>query len=64
VKDGQLYVQPTGQPAIPGYASAKDKFFSTVVDAQIDFVRDNQGNVIALVLHQNGLDHRAPRVKK
>jgi hypothetical protein len=64
VKDGHLDVQLTGQPPVPNYASAKDKFFSTIVDTQIDFVRDNQEKVIALVLHQNGAAHHAPRVEK
>jgi D-alanyl-D-alanine-carboxypeptidase/D-alanyl-D-alanine-endopeptidase len=50
----QLIVQLTGQPAVPVYESAKDKFYYKVVDAQIDFVRDANGKVTQLVLHQNG----------
>jgi CubicO group peptidase (beta-lactamase class C family) len=61
VKDGQPFVQLTGQPAFPLFASAKDKFFLRVVEAQIDFERDAGGKVVALVLHQNGADRRAPR---
>jgi hypothetical protein len=61
LKDGQLYVQLTGQPAFPVFASAKDKFFYKVVDAQLDFERDAAGKVVALVLHQGGRDQRAPR---
>ncbi|HEX5313928.1 MAG TPA: serine hydrolase [Gammaproteobacteria bacterium] len=60
----QLSVQLSGQPAFPVYASAKDKFFYTVVDARIEFVRDGEGNVVALVLHQNGQARRAPRVQR
>ncbi|MGH8427435.1 MAG: serine hydrolase [Gammaproteobacteria bacterium] len=63
LKGDQLYAQLTGQSAFPVYASAKDKFFYTVVDAQLDFVRDDKSKVIALVLHQNGTDQRAPRVE-
>lgn len=62
VKDGQPFVQLTGQPAFPLFASAKDKFFLRVVDAQIDFERDAGGKVVALTLHQNGADQRAPRI--
>lgn len=58
----QLSAQLTGQPAIPVYASAKDEFFYKVVDAQLDFERDADGNVIAVVLHQNGHDIRAQRI--
>jgi hypothetical protein len=57
----QLKVQLTGQAAFPVYAQAKDRFFYTVVDAQIDFQRDAGGKVVALVLHQNGRDLRAER---
>lgn len=57
----QLYVQLTGQAAFPVYAKAKDHFFYTVVDAQLDFERNAAGKVVALVLHQNGQNLRAPR---
>lgn len=62
VNDGQLKAQLTGQEAASVYASAKDKFFYKIVDAQLDFERDSSGKVIALVLHQNGRDMRAPRI--
>ncbi len=62
LKDGQLKAQLTGQEAASIYASAKDKFFYKIVDAQLDFERDANGKVIAVVLHQNGRDLRAPRI--
>lgn len=58
---GQLMVQLTGQPAFPVFASAPDQFFYKVVDAQLTFLRDAGGRITALVLHQGGKDHRAPR---
>lgn len=58
-----LSAQLTGQPAIPVFASAKDKFFYKVVDAQLDFARDAGGEIAAVTLHQNGHDLRAPRVQ-
>jgi hypothetical protein len=61
VQDGRLAVQVTGQPRITVYASAKDKFFYTVVDAQITFQRDAQGRVSGLVLHQGGRDFAAAK---
>jgi len=60
--DGQLSVQMTGQSDFAIYASAKDKFFLKLVEAQIDFERNASGEVEALVLHQNGQDRRAPRI--
>ena len=60
--DTGLVVQLTGQPAVPVYASAKDHFYYKVVNAQIDFERDNAGKVNRLVLHQNGATLSADRV--
>ena len=61
VADGALFVQATGQPNSPVFASAKDEFFYTAVEARISFERDAGGKVTVLVLHQNGRDQRAPR---
>jgi serine-type D-Ala-D-Ala carboxypeptidase/endopeptidase len=61
LKSGHLEAQLTGQPAFPIFASANDKFFYKIVDAQLDFDRDAGGKVVAVVLHQNGRDMRAPR---
>lgn len=60
--NGQMTAQLTGQPAFAIYPSAKDKFFLTVVDAQLSFLRDAQGRIIALVLHQNGTTQPAKRL--
>jgi serine-type D-Ala-D-Ala carboxypeptidase/endopeptidase len=62
LRGDHLETQLTGQPAFPIFASAKDKFFLKMVDARLDFERDTDGKVIAVVLHQNGLDQRAPRI--
>jgi serine-type D-Ala-D-Ala carboxypeptidase/endopeptidase len=61
LKDTQLQAQLTGQPVVPVYASAADKFFYKIVDAQLDFERDGTGKVVAVVLHQNGQNLHAPR---
>src|SRR5207248_2234700 len=47
IESDHLQAQITGQPAIPIFASAKDKFFYKVVDAQLDFERDAGGKVVA-----------------
>jgi serine-type D-Ala-D-Ala carboxypeptidase/endopeptidase len=57
-----LYVQLTGQPAVPVYASVKDRFFYKIVDARITFERDASGAVTSLTLHQNGRDIQARRM--
>jgi D-alanyl-D-alanine-carboxypeptidase/D-alanyl-D-alanine-endopeptidase len=63
LKDTQLQAQLTGQPVVPIYASAADKIFYKIVDAQLDFERDAGGKVIAVILHQNGQNLRAPRTR-
>ena len=56
-----LYAQATAQPRFEVFAEKKDEFFLKVVDAQISFVRDESGKVTHLILHQNGLDQKAPK---
>jgi D-alanyl-D-alanine-carboxypeptidase/D-alanyl-D-alanine-endopeptidase len=56
-----LYVQLAAQPRAPLYASANDRFFLKVVDAQIDFNRNASGIIDSLTLHQGGQDLTAIR---
>jgi CubicO group peptidase (beta-lactamase class C family) len=57
----QLKLQVTGQPAFPLFAETDSRFFLKVVDAQVDFIKGADGKVTELVLHQGGVDHKAPR---
>ena len=50
------------QPAFPIFAESEDSFFLKVVDAQIEFGKDDSGTVAYLILHQNGHDQKAPRI--
>jgi CubicO group peptidase (beta-lactamase class C family) len=61
VEDGQLMTQATRQPKFPLFAVSYTKFFLKVVDAQVEFFRDEKGAVTHLVLHQGGRDAKAPR---
>jgi CubicO group peptidase (beta-lactamase class C family) len=58
-----LYVQATGQEKFQVFAESETKFFYKVVDAQISFVEDDSGAVVSLILHQNGADQSARKVK-
>lgn len=60
VRESQLFAQVTNQPAYPVFATDTDRFFYKVVDAELEFLRDQSGAVHELVLHQAG-EHRAPR---
>jgi len=62
IEDGQLMTQATGQSKFPLFAQSDTTFFAKVVDAQIDFVRDDNGKVIQLVLHQGGRDLPAAKL--
>lgn len=59
--NGALFLQATGQPRFPLHEIAPDRFGVVGVPAEISFERDGAGRVVALILHQNGLDQRAPR---
>jgi hypothetical protein len=53
-ENGLLFVQPTGQSKFRIYAEALDKFFFKVVEAQLEFARDQSGAVTSVTLVQNG----------
>jgi CubicO group peptidase (beta-lactamase class C family) len=58
----KLMAQATAQPKFQVFPESETKFFYKVVDAQLSFEKDKDGNVNKLVLHQNGLDQ--PAVKQ
>ena len=62
LEDGQLYAQLTGQPKFPIFASTETKFFWKVVDAEVEFVRDEAGTVVAAIHNQNGSSARHKRL--
>ncbi len=61
--DSRFLVQLTGQPRFDIFAESEKKFFLKVVDAQLTFETDAQNKAVAVVLHQNGIDQRAPRIE-
>jgi CubicO group peptidase (beta-lactamase class C family) len=58
---GQLISQVSGQGKLPLFATSERKFFLKVVDAEIEFGKDDKGAVTKQVLHQGGRDMKAPR---
>lgn len=60
-KDGSVFAQATAQPRLGLRPVATDRFAVIGVPAEISFERGVDGKVIALVLHQNGRDQRAPK---
>jgi len=58
LEGAQLKAQATGQPKFPLFAESPTTFFLKVVDAQVEFFKED-GKVTHLVLHQNGHDTKA-----
>lgn len=57
----QLFSQATGQGKVQVYAETETKFFLKVVDAQIEFFKDDKGAVTHLVLDQGSAHIKAAR---
>jgi len=62
-EEHSLFVQATGQGKNPVFAESETKFFFKVVDAQISFVTDDSGATVGLILHQNGANQSAKKVR-
>lgn len=58
----KLMGAPKGQPQVELFPESETKFFVLVVDAQISFVKDDNGAVTHLILHQGG-DQKAKKIK-
>lgn len=62
-RGGQLVSQATGQGEAEIFPESEKKFFLKVVDAQLEFQTDASGAVTGLILHQNGQQTPAKKVK-
>lgn len=62
VENGRIYEQVTGQSRFEIFPESPGKFFMKVVDAQMSFVKDEQGSIDRLILHQFGKDMPAKRI--
>lgn len=64
-KDGdQLMAQITGQSKFPVYPESKTKFFLKVVEAQIEFIANDEGEYNTLKLYQSGQVLEGQRVEE
>jgi hypothetical protein len=61
--DGRLKAQVTGQAAYDIFASKENLFFYKIVDAQLEFLKNEKGDIEKLILHQNGQHMPAKKVK-
>jgi CubicO group peptidase (beta-lactamase class C family) len=59
LEGNQLMSQASGQGKAPIFPESETKFFYKVVDAVIEFFKDESGKVTHLILYQNGTDNKA-----
>ncbi|HEV8449493.1 MAG TPA: DUF3471 domain-containing protein [Gemmatimonadaceae bacterium] len=63
VRNGALYLTPSGQPEARLWPESATDFFFREIDAQVSFTRNASGVVTGLVLHQGGENRVGPKVK-
>lgn len=59
----RLFTQATGQAKFEVFAETETKFFLKVVEASIEFVKDDAGKFTKLILNQGGRRMEAKRIK-
>ncbi|HYK90462.1 MAG TPA: serine hydrolase [Acidobacteriota bacterium] len=52
LEGSQLMTQATGQGKFPLFAESETKFFLKVVDAEVEFFKNDKGDLTHLILHQ------------
>lgn len=62
--DRKLFARVTGQVELEIFPEEVDRFFYKAVPAQISFIRNPEGLVTALTLHQDGHEHIAERIEE
>ncbi|MCD6065481.1 MAG: serine hydrolase [Bacteroidetes bacterium] len=60
---GKLYSQATKQEKIEIFPEADYKYFYKVVNAQLDFEKNDKGEISGLILHQGGQNMPAKKIK-
>ena len=63
LNESQLSIQATGQSKVDVFAESESKFYLTVVDAQVEFFKNESGSIAKLVLYQGGMAQNAVKIK-
>lgn len=63
LEDGHLMAQATNQAKNEIFAEAEGKFFLKVVEAKIEFVKNDAGNISSLILRQSGMEIEGKRIE-
>jgi len=62
-EEDRLFAQMTGQPKFEIFPKSETEFFWKIANAQIEFVKDNEGKVIKAIHHQGGQKLEALKIK-
>jgi tetratricopeptide (TPR) repeat protein len=62
-ENGKLMGQPAGQAKLELFPSSETEFSLRIVDAQVTFVKDEQGKVTGLILNPNGRKMTAKKIR-
>lgn len=62
-EQNRLFAQATGQEKNELFSSTANKFFLKVVDAQVEFFKDDAGKVTKLILYQGGQEIPGRKIK-
>jgi CubicO group peptidase (beta-lactamase class C family) len=63
VEEGKLFGQATAQEKFELFAEKPGLFFLKVVEAKVEFVKDEKGKIKNLILYQNGQEVEGVKVK-
>jgi len=56
-------MQATGQSKVEIFPESETDYFLAVADVQVTFVKDDKGQVTEAILHQNGRNLTAKKIK-
>lgn len=62
-EEERLFAQMTGQLRFEIFPKSETEFFWKIVNAQIEFVKDNEGKVVKAIHHQGGQKIEASKIK-
>lgn len=62
-EDNKIYAQLTGQDKFEIFPISETEYIYKLIDAKIVFEKDDSGQVVKLILHQNGQEMPASKIK-
>ena len=59
----KIFGEMTGQPKVELFPTSQTRFIIKVADAEINFIKDTLGQITHLILHLNGKEMRAKKIR-